>query len=233
MIVADDGSHDRTADIAEDAGAIVLRLPSRQGTGAVGGRACGGARPSPALRRRPRRRPGPLAASGADSTIAVVRRRPGGGFGIAKSAARALIRLARGLRRARAALGPAGAAHRRARAACFPLAPGFGCETRMTIDAARAGLASRRSSSTLDHRATGRDLRGFAHRGRQLARRCCSLPARCASTTAACACRSSAGRRRRAARRRAVAAIGLADDPWSGPERGFRAHLRAGARPAC
>ena len=42
----------------------------------------------------------------------------------------------------------------------------------MTIDALRAGLdASRRSSSTLDHRATGRDARGFAHRGRQLARR--------------------------------------------------------------
>ena len=29
-----------------------------------------------------------------------------------------------------------------------------------------------------------------------------------------------------------VAAIGLADDLWSGPERGFRAHLARGRRPA-
>ena len=39
----------------------------------------------------------------------------------------------------------------------------------MTIDAARAGLRVREVELDLAHRATGRTLRGFAHRGRQLA----------------------------------------------------------------
>ena len=100
----------------------------------------------------------------------------------------------------------------------------------MTIDAARAGLDVEEVELDLEHRATGRDLRGFVHRGRQLA----DLAARRAA--------------RRASNFRGlrlplvgwvvglavpevapVAAIGLADDLWSGPERGFRAHLRAGA----
>ena len=56
----------------------------------------------------------------------------------------------------------------RARAACFPLAPGFGCEVRMTIDAVRAGLTVKEVELDLEHRATGRDASGFIHRGRQL-----------------------------------------------------------------
>src|SRR5262249_57130217 len=55
-----------------------------------------------------------------------------------------------------------------AREACFPLAPGFGCEVRMTIDAARAGLRVEERELPLRHRATDRDARGFLHRGRQL-----------------------------------------------------------------
>ena len=45
---------------------------------------------------------------------------------------------------------------------------GFGVETRMTIDAVRAGLDVAELELELEHRATARDLRGFAHRGRQL-----------------------------------------------------------------
>ena len=55
-----------------------------------------------------------------------------------------------------------------ARAACFPVAAGFGCEVRMTIDAARRGLEVREVELPLRHRATGRDVRGFVHRARQL-----------------------------------------------------------------
>ena len=48
---------------------------------------------------------------------------------------------------------------RAARAACFPSRPGFGCEVRMTIDAARAGLdASRGRARRSRTSATGRDL---------------------------------------------------------------------------
>jgi hypothetical protein len=49
-----------------------------------------------------------------------------------------------------------------------PLAPGFGLETAMTIDAVRAGLrVVEIPIDGLSHRATGRGARGFAHRARQ------------------------------------------------------------------
>jgi hypothetical protein len=48
-----------------------------------------------------------------------------------------------------------------------PLARGFGVEAAMTIDAARAGLRVVEVPAELAHRSTGRDLAGFAHRGRQ------------------------------------------------------------------
>ena len=82
----------------------------------------------------------------------------------------------------------------------------------------------------LRHRATGRDAPGFLHRGRQL------LDAVLATGPQATNHRGlrlplvgaalGAGRNPAVA---LVAGLGLADDLWSGPERGFRAHLRAGA----
>jgi hypothetical protein len=107
----------------------------------------------------------------------------------------------------------------------FPLAPGFGCETRATIDAARAGLTVKEVELDLDHRPTGHDAAGFAHRGRQLAD--LMLGAGPLAT-------NYRGLRlplvgwALGARVPLVAALGLADDLWSGPERGFRAHLRRG-----
>src|SRR5436189_192578 len=50
----------------------------------------------------------------------------------------------------------------------LPLAAGFGLETGMTIDAARAGSRIREIELALEHRATGRTPRAFAHRARQL-----------------------------------------------------------------
>src|SRR5207244_12500243 len=88
-------------------------------------------------------------------------------FGIAKRIARRLIRDLSGLD-AREPLSGQRRLSERARAACFPLAAGFGVETRMTIDAVRAGLSVEEVELELEHRATGRDIRGFAHRGRQL-----------------------------------------------------------------
>jgi hypothetical protein len=113
----------------------------------------------------------------------------------------------------------------RTRSVVFPLAPGFGAETRMTIDAARAGIEVTEVELDLSHRPTGRDVRGFAHRGRQLAH-----------LLLACGPLRVNYRGVRvplvgwvlAVDEPVVAAIGLADDLWSGPERGFRAHLRAG-----
>jgi glycosyltransferase involved in cell wall biosynthesis len=53
--------------------------------------------------------------------------------------------------------------------ALLPLADGFGMETGMTVDALRAGFRLAEIEVDLEHRATTRSIRGFAHRGRQLA----------------------------------------------------------------
>jgi hypothetical protein len=94
----------------------------------------------------------------------------------------------------------------------------------MTIDAGRAGIPVAEVELDLSHRATGRDLRGFVHRGRQLVHIAAAAgPLRV----------NYRGRRlplvgwMTAVHEPVVAAIGLADDLWSGPERGFRAHVRA------
>ncbi len=228
VIVADDGSRDRTAGAAASAGARVLRLP-RRGKGQA---LCLAERAAP---------PGPvmlcdadldgdlraLVESHAELAIAAFARREGGGFGIAKRVARALIRELSGFE-AREPLSGQRRLSGAARAACFPVAAGFGTETRMTVDAVRAGLTVEELELDLAHRATRRDVRGFLHRGHQLVdivlacgpsavnHRGLRLPL--VGWAVAVAVPSSLP----------VALVGLGDDVWSGPERGFRAHLRAG-----
>jgi hypothetical protein len=230
IVVADDGSGDATASAAEAAGARVVRLP-RRGKGqalTLAERACAD---------------GPLLLCDADvdgdlralvdtdADVAVARfaRRVGGGLGLAKGVARALVELRTGRRMAEPLSGQR-ALSARAREVVFPVAAGFGVETRMTIDALRAGLDVREVELELSHRATGRDVRGFVHRGRQL-------------RDLLLATLAPQGTNHRGLRLplvgavvgvvvptvAPVAALGLADDLWSGPERGFRAHLRAGA----
>jgi hypothetical protein len=229
VLVADDGSSDATAAEAEAAGAIVLRLP-RRGKGqalSAGERAAAPGRLllcdadlSGDLR--------PLLESDADVAVAAFAERQGGGFGLAKRTARELVRLRTGFSW-REPLSGQRALSARARAACFPLAPGFGCEVRMTVDAIRGGLIVEERELALRHRATGRDAAGFAHRARQL------VDALLATGPLAVNFRGTrlplvgwmVGLRRDPAVA-AVAALGLADDLWSGPERGFRAHLRSG-----
>jgi len=229
VIVADDGSRDRTADAAEEAGAIVLRLPRRGKGQAL----------SAAERAAP---PGrlllcdadlagdvaPLARAGGDLTVAAFAERIGGGFGIAKRVARALIEQLGGIDTreplsGQRSLSPA------ARSATFPVAAGFGCEVRMTIDAARADLSVEEVELALRHRPTGRNVRGFVHRARQLR-----------DVLYACGPQGVNFRGLRlpligwkvgvtnGPAVAAIAMLGLADDLWSGPERGFRAHLASG-----
>jgi hypothetical protein len=229
IVVVDSGSRDGTADHAEDAGAVVVRL-SRRGKGealSAGERA---AAPGPLLLCDADLRGSlqPLAENNADLAVAAFARSTGGGFGIAKRVARELIRLRTGFT-VREPLSGQRHLSERARATVFPLAPGYGCEVRMTIDALRAGLEVEEIELDLGHRDTGRDLAGFAHRGRQL------VDALLAAGPLALNHRGLrlplvgwlVGVRRDAAVT-AVAALGLADDLWSGEERGVRAHVAAG-----
>jgi len=52
--------------------------------------------------------------------------------------------------------------------ACLPLAPGWGVETSLSIDALTAGFWVKEIPADLHHRATGKDLRGQLHRAAQL-----------------------------------------------------------------
>jgi Glycosyl transferase family 2 len=224
VIVADDGSRDATAERAEEAGATVIRLP-RLGKGQALS-AAERAAPPGALILCDAELEGdltPLVDGRRDLTIAAFSERAGGGFGIAKAVARAVVRLRAGLD-TREPLSGQRALSVRARAATFPLAPGFGCEVRMTIDAASAGLRIDEIELPLRHRPTRRDWNGFIHRGRQLLE----------TLLAAGPLRVNYRGRRVplvgwtiALHEPVVTAIGLADDLWSGPERGFRQHVRA------
>ncbi len=228
VVVADDGSRDGTASAAEGAGARVVRLP-RRGKGQALTLAEQAVEPGRLLvcdadlagdLRQ-------LLACGADLAVAAFADSQGGGFGIVKQTARALVRIATGrdlrepLSGQRALSGPA-------RRHCFPVAAGFGCDARMTLDALRAGLAVEELELPLRHRMTGRDLRGFLHRGRQLLHLVLAFGPQAVNHR---------GLRLPLAgwvvgalepRVAAIAAIGLADDLFSGPERGFTRHLRAG-----
>jgi glycosyl transferase family 2 len=229
ILVVDGASTDGTAAAAESAGAVVVRI-ERTGKGEALSAGERLAAPGPLLLCDADLRGSlrPLAEGDADVRIAAFAQRVGGGLGIAKGVARQLIRLRTGFT-PREPLSGQRHLSERARVACFPLAPGFGCEVRMTIDAVRAGLVLEEVDLDLDHRATGRDAAGFAHRGRQL------LDALLATGPLAVNHRGLrlplvgwlAGLRPDPAVA-AIAAIGLADDLWSGKERGFRAHLAAG-----
>jgi hypothetical protein len=236
IIVGNDGSHDATAQRARDAGATVVSGP-RLGKGEALNAAERAAPEGPLLLVDADLK-GDVASlpeAAADLAIAAFPPAPGGGFGIAKRAARELIRARTG-RELREPLSGQRFLSERARAAAFPLARGFGCEVRMTIDVLRAGLRVDEIDLPLSHRATGRDLGGFAHRGRQLVE--ATLAAgplavnhrgnRLPVIGLALPLAALLMRKPRAFMLCTVAAIGLVDDIRSGPERGLRAHLRAG-----
>jgi glycosyltransferase involved in cell wall biosynthesis len=103
----------------------------------------------------------------ADLAIAGFARRVGGGFGIALSFSRWATRRLGNIE-LDAPISGQRALRGDALPGLLPFARGYGMETAMNIDAARAGLRIVELELDLAHRATGRSLRGFAHRARQL-----------------------------------------------------------------
>ena len=99
--------------------------------------------------------------------MAAFARRVGGGFGLALGFARWAIRRLCGFE-ASAPISGQRALRAEALRACLPLAKGFGMEIGITVDAVRAGYRVCELEVDLEHRATGRDLRGFLHRAVQL-----------------------------------------------------------------
>ncbi len=176
VLVVDDGSGDDTARRAAEAGALVVRLEKNQGKGAALNRGAAllegpflafldadlgeSARELEKLAR-------PVLAGEADLAIASFPRLSGaGGFGLVKGLARLGIFLLGGV----SLTSPLSGQRVLTRAvleAVLPFAPGYGVEVAMTVRAARRGFRIVEVPTAMRHRTTGRDLKGFLHRGRQ------------------------------------------------------------------
>lgn len=176
LIVVDDGSRDRTAAIAGRYADQVVRLGKHRGKGAAlaeGIRHARGdillfldadleehAKLSGSLLE-------PILKGEADMTIArfpaPIRK---GGFGLVKGLARSGVRRLTG-KTIHATLSGQRALRREviSRLSYFPI--GFGIELGLTVQALRAGFRVQEVPLPMRHRETGRDLRGFLHRGKQ------------------------------------------------------------------
>ncbi len=179
IFVADDGSSDDTAVRAAQAGAEVVssgKLIGKGGAATLGARAALLTEPELVLLCD-----GDLAGSAAalgslleavergEGEVAVARfaRKVGGGFGFAVGFARWAINDLVGVEMA-APISGQRAIRADVLAQVLPFAPRFGMEVGMTVDAIRAGYSVIEVEVDLEHRATGRSWRGFAHRFRQL-----------------------------------------------------------------
>jgi len=178
VVVVDDSSSDDTAALAESAGAKVVRIWNNVGKGAaletgafrvenadiillLDGDLGGSANEAAALL-------APLLAGEADMAIAGFPRPQGkAGFGLVKGLARWGIRAMGGGWIADAPLSGQRALTNACLQAVRPFATGYGVEVALSIRALRKGLRLVEVPTTMTHAATGRDVHGFVHRGRQ------------------------------------------------------------------
>jgi len=179
--VADDASSDGTAEAAMLAGAEVVRRGKPHGKG---GNVSAAADAALSVEPPPRivlLCDGDLGASAArlaplveavergecELAVAAFSRRIGGGFGVALGFAHWAIRRLCGLE-TEAPISGQRALRVEALRATLPFATGYGMEIGMTVDAVRAGYRLREYELDLEHRATGRNFKGFLHRAGQL-----------------------------------------------------------------
>jgi glycosyltransferase involved in cell wall biosynthesis len=181
VMLADDGSTDRTPAIARSLGVRVTATGSRTGKGAAATLAARTALAEASgdpvfllcdgdLGESAAELSALVAAvrdGAADLAVARFRRRVGGGLGVAVAVARWAIRRRCGFQ-ATAPLSGQRALRGRTVRDVIPFAEGFGMEVGMTIDAVRAGHSVLEIELDLEHRASGRTPAGFVHRSRQL-----------------------------------------------------------------
>lgn len=179
VLVIDDGSTDGTAELAEGAGAEVLRMSQNGGKGAAmraGLAACPGADDDIFLLLdadlgetavQADRLLSPVLNGEADLTIARFPRAGKAGFGLVKGLARTGTWLF--TRRWLQAPISGQRACRRWVLEAAPIADGYGAEVAMNIAAGDAGARIVEVPVEMTHAATGRNLAGFRHRGKQFA----------------------------------------------------------------
>lgn len=190
LIVADDASEDGTAEVAMVHGAEVISRGKPHGKGAnmtaaahaampLAGAAASGSREGAgpvfllcdgdlgSCAGELRRLTDAVAEGECELAVATFARRVGGGFGVALRFAHWAIRRLCGADTT-APISGQRALSSDAFRQVVPFAHGYGMEIGITVDAVRAGYRLREYELDLEHRATGRTLRGFLHRGRQL-----------------------------------------------------------------
>ena len=179
VVVVDDGSEDDTDRVAEQAGAKVVRLFGSHGKGAA--LEAGASRVENAdiillldgdlgaTAQQGELLLAPLLNEDADMSIATYPELPKGtaGFGLVKGLARWGIRQLGGDFEPTAPLSGQRALTRECLATVRPFSAGYGVEVGLTIRALRAGFRLAEVPTTIGHAATGRNLKGFVHRGRQ------------------------------------------------------------------
>lgn len=176
VVVVDDASSDATLAAATEAGARAFRLARRRGKGDA--LAFGAAQTSADVllfvdadladtASEASRLLAPVLRGEADLAIAAIpSRRGASGFGLVERFARwGILRLA-GREMSRPISGQR-ALGRAVLDAAGPLAPRFGVDAALTIDALRAGFRVVEVPCEMDHARTGRTVAGFAHRARQ------------------------------------------------------------------
>lgn len=176
IVVVDDASSDSTAALAAAAGARVISLPCNSGKGAALNRGSeqikadivmlldgdlGDSAGNAKLLLEP------VLAGRADMTVAhFPPPRLKGGFGLVKGLARKGIKFYTGLEM-QSPLSGQRVMTRPVMDKLLPFASGYGVEVGLTIKAARAGFKVLEVPVPMTHAETGRDLKGFWHRGRQ------------------------------------------------------------------
>jgi len=175
VVVVDDCSIDNSAKKADEAGARVLVLNENIGKGAAIRTALASINASIVLfldgdlgssAKEAKKILEPVEKNQADVSIAVFPKPEiKGGFGLAKGLARWGIKRFTGLEMAAPLSGQR--AIRKEVLDKVVIEDGFGLETGLTIDTVRAGFRIVEVKTNMAHSATGRNIPGFIHRGKQ------------------------------------------------------------------